>query len=338
MEEAPHRGLVRPVRIDPTGADGPTRGQARGPRWRQTSHGFYVPAAVDAANVDQRILEASVVVPTGCAITGWAALRWLGGVWFTGGGARTKPVTILVGTQDIRPQPGIQPCGEGVSRHDIVVVDGIPVTVPAWSVVHSMRRSTDRREAVAALDMAAYSDLVSLAEASEVIGRQSGWTGVPQARWARDHGAENSWSPAETRMGLVWELDGGHPPPLHNQPLFDRTGRHIGTPDLVDPVAGVVGEYDGAHHLEPDQRVTDVNRDAAFRAHGLEAVTWLAGDPQGSFLRRLDAAYRRAGATGAQRRTWTIVPPAWWTSTATVEQRRALSAAERARFLRYRAA
>ena len=40
------------------------------------------------------------------------------------------------------------------------------------------------------------------------------------------------------------------PRPLCNVPVFDRFGQHIGTPDLLDPVAGVVGEYDGALHLE----------------------------------------------------------------------------------------
>lgn len=335
MEMARHRDLVRPVVIDPAGADGPTRGMARGPRWRRTSHGYYVPADVDATNVDQRILEASVVVPPGCAITGWAALRWCGGAWFTGGADVPRPVTVLVGTCDIRPQPGIHPCGESAGQCDIDVVDGVPVTVPAWSVVHLMRRSPDRREAVVALEMAAYSDLVSIAEASAVIRSQSGWTGVPQARWARDLASENSWSPAESRMGLVWELDGGHPRPWPNVPLFDRQGQHIGTPDLLDPVAGVVGEYDGAHHLDRGQRVTDVHREEAFRAHDLEVVTWMSGDPSGRFLQRLDAAYRRAARRDGER-TWTTRAPPWWTPTATVDQRRTLTAAERARLLRYR--
>ena len=55
-------------------------------------------------------------------------------------------------------------------------------------------------------------------------------------------------------MRLVWELDAGHPRPLCNVPLFDRHGRHLATPDLVDPGAGVVGEYDGAVHLTGAQR------------------------------------------------------------------------------------
>ena len=53
-------GLVRPVRVDPTGITGPTPHQARGPSWRRTSHGFYVPAGTGSDLPEQRILEASV--------------------------------------------------------------------------------------------------------------------------------------------------------------------------------------------------------------------------------------------------------------------------------------
>jgi hypothetical protein len=43
----PPVNLVRPVPVDPTGARGPTKAQAAGPRWRRTSKGLHVPAYVD---------------------------------------------------------------------------------------------------------------------------------------------------------------------------------------------------------------------------------------------------------------------------------------------------
>jgi hypothetical protein len=55
------------------------------------------------------------------------------------------------------------------------------------------------------------------------------------------------------------------------------------------------------------------------------------------FLRRTKEARERALRLGPERR-WTVDPPAWWTPTVTVEQRRSLTSAERARFLRHRAA
>lgn len=331
------RGLVRPVRLDPAGRTGPTRGQARGPSWRRTSHGFYVPSTVDGTDVEQRIVEASVVVPPGGAITGWAALRWLGGVWFGGTGVRGEhlPITVLVGSHDIRRQAGIVGCGEGTSPQDIVRIDGVPVTVPAWSAAFMLRRSAHPWHAVVALDMTAYSDLASIEEVAMVIHAQTSWTGVPQGRWALGWGSENAWSPAEVIMRISWGVRGGFRCPDANVPLFDRGGRHIGTPDLIDPIAGVVGEYDGPHHLEREQRVEDVHREERFRSHDLEVVNWMAGDRQDDFLTRLAAAYRRA-ARHSGPRSWTIEPPAWWTSTLTVDQRRALTAEQRARFLRYR--
>jgi hypothetical protein len=330
-------GLVRPVRLDPTGKKGPTRAQARGPGWRRTSHGFYVPSSVNASDVDQRIVEASAVVPPGGAITGWAALRWRGARWFTGldAAGNPLPITILIGTHDIRPQPGLVPCGEGT--HLVEYVDGLPVTTAAWTVSFLMRYASTPRTAVKEFDMAAYSDLVSIAEVAELIGHQSSWTGVPQARWAMGHVSENSWSPAEVFMRLSWSIDAGFPVPEPNLPLFDRKGRHLGTPDLVDPDAGVIGEYEGPDHLQRDRRRGDIGREEVFRAHGLEIVTQVAGDRGEEFGARLAGAYRRAAArTGP--RLWTAEPPPWWTSTRSVEQPRALGADQRERLLRYRAA
>lgn len=339
MVETPARdGLVWPVRIDPTGVRGPTRGQAAGPCWRRTSHGFYVPAHVDGDDVDQRIVEASVVVPPKGAITGWAALRWYGGRWFDGTDASGErlPVDVLVSTFDIRSQPGIKPCGEGTSPGDIAVVDGVSVTSPVWSTVFAMRRAGTPGRAALVMEMAAYNDLASVAEVTSLIGAQSGWTGVPNARKGIALAGENAWSPAEVFMKLVWELDCGFPRPLQNVPVFDLHGRHIGTPDLLDPDAGVIGEYDGRGHLRSEQRVTDVCRAADFADHHLECVVMLTGDTTDQFQARLRAAYARARRRRT-RRTWTITPPDWWTPTRTVEQRRLLTPEQRARFLRHRA-
>lgn len=298
-----------------------------------------MPASVDASNVEQRILEASVLVPAGMAITGWAAMRWQGGRWFVGRGAAGDdlPVTLLISTFDIRAQPGIALSGEGASPTRFVDLDGVRVTDPAWSTAFLMRRSSSLAQAVVALDMAAYDDLVSLDDVAATVADQRSWTGVPQAREALLLASENSWSPQETLMRLLWVAAVARPTPLANHPLFDLGGRHLGTPDLVDPEAGVVGEYDGAVHLARARRLADVHAEDRYRRHGLEVVRWLAGDPVDSFRERLVAAYRRAESRTAPL-ACTVVPPPWWTPTTTVARRRALTASQRARFLRYRAA
>lgn len=326
------------------GEPGPTPGQARGPGWRRTSYGFYVPAGAGDGSVEQRIAEASVVVPSRCGITGWAALRWLGGRWFddtTASGER-RPVVIAIGTHDVRPQPGfgIAVTGEGLSAAMVIDVDGVPVTKPVWSVSFEMRYAAGWRRAVAALDMAAFNDLVSVAEQAEFVGHQNGWTGVPRAREALPFATENSWSPAETFMRLVWEVDADLPRPLCNRPIFDLAGRHLGTPDLLDLESGLMGEYDGADHLLRGQRARDVPRAERLRAHDLESVTMLADDFKDldAYIARLRRARRTAFRRQPARRTWTIEPPWWWTPTVTVEERRALTDVQRERFLKHRSA
>ena len=71
----------------PQGLAGPTKGQAKGPRWRRTSQGYYVPSHVDGGLVEQRIVEAGVLIVRFGGVTGWASLRWQGGYWFHGDGA-----------------------------------------------------------------------------------------------------------------------------------------------------------------------------------------------------------------------------------------------------------
>ncbi|HWJ11200.1 MAG TPA: hypothetical protein VNS46_17605 [Nocardioides sp.] len=308
-------------------------------RFRRSSFGFYVPADIDGSNVEQRILEASVVLPPTCAITGWSALRWLRDGWFTGldPGGDQLPVDLLISTVDVKEQPGFVVCGEGTGPDNIIRVDGVPITVPAWSVAFMMRRARTLRDAVRALDMAAYSDLVSIAEAAEVIEGQSSWTGVPQAREALAHADENTWSPQETTMRLHWRASVEGACPRGNVPLFDLQGRHLGTPDLVDVCAGVAADYDGAVHLPRDQRRADRTRDEVFAEHGIQMVRWLSGDRPGDFVARLHRALGRAARRSGPR-TWTAEPPSWWTSTTTVAARRALTEEQRPRLLRYRIA
>jgi hypothetical protein len=201
-----------------------------------------------------------------------------------------------------------------------------------------MRYAASDNEAVQAADMAAYSDLVSREELGAWVAVNAGWTGMDRARVGAFDMEENAWSPTEVTMRRVWEYDAQLPRPLCNRPVFDLNGSHIGTPDLIDPMAGVVGEYNSALHLEGDQRSRDVDREARFRAAGLEFVEMLTGDlaHHYPFVARLRAAYARAERIPVADRAWTIEPPEWWVPTFTVEQRRALDDDQRERFLALR--
>jgi hypothetical protein len=333
-------GLVAPVRVDPRGRSGPTRAQARGPAWRRTSQGLYVPSWTNESSVDQRIVEAAAVLPRYGGLTGWAALRWLGGHWFGGtdGSLQPRDVTLATGGLHLRPQPGIAICEEKLDCRDLIVVDGIRVTTAVRSACFEMRHAATQREASAVLDLAAYSDLVSIDELQDYALAHPAWTGIPQCRDAIPYADENSWSPTEVDMRWVWTNVAGLPRPLCNHPVFDRDGRHLGTPDLIDPETGVVGEYDGALHLAGARRARDLRREAAYRSVGMEYVTMVAQDRHdpSPFVRRLREAHARARQAGPGR--WTLEPPSWWVSTTTVADRRRLEPRQRERFLRYRRA
>jgi hypothetical protein len=278
---------------------------------------------------------------SGDAVTGWAALAWHGGRWFDGLDAAGEALAVpLVVEHYVATQNGFLISQEYLREGHLEVVDGLPVTTAARSVCFEMRHADTLERAVVAMDMAAYSDLVSIEEAWGHNNTLWTWTGVPQSRKAIAMAAENSWSPQETIMRCVWERRVGRRP-LCNVPVFDRSGRHVGTPDLLDQEAGVVGEYDGSLHLLGTQRARDLRREGEFRALGLEYVTMVGGDRSdgyGSFLRRLATAYENARWAAEAKRAWTLALPSWWIDTSTVAARRALDPILRDRLLRYRRA
>jgi len=274
------------------------------------------------------------------AVTGWAGLAWAGGTWFDGtfDGIRRRPVTV-VAKRNVRAQPGFEVSQEFLHPDEILVVDGLPITIAVRSVTFEMRYAEGLGAAVEAIDMACYSDLVSVAEVTAYVQQLGPVTGIQQARDALEEAEENSWSPRETRMRGVWTRRAGLPRPRCNVPVFTLDGKHVGTPDLIDPAIGVVGLYHGDSHLSLVGAAADFKKDAAYRDVGLEPVSMLATDWNDlhDFTRRLVAAVRRARAHRASRE-WTIDLPAWWTPTETVAQRRALADWERQRYLRYRRA
>ena len=150
---------------------------------------------------------------------------------------------------DIRPQTGVRISAERLDPRDLIVVDGISLTSAVRSTCFEMRYAADERQAAATLSMAAYYDLVSVEELAEYAGRHSGWTGIPQCRKAIPLAEENCWSPVEVEMVVVWRVDAELPGPLCDRPVLDLSGPHIGTPDLLDVEAGVVGQYNGELHL-----------------------------------------------------------------------------------------
>ena len=337
MSRITRPGVVPPVRVDPAGEVGPTPGQARGPGWRRVGPALYVPSSVDAGALDQRVAEAVLGCGPGAAATGWAGLAWEGGRWFR----RSDLVPVALGDgRGVRPRPGVALSEDWLFEDDLIELDGLALTRAERSVTYEVRRALSLHDAVRVIDMAAYDDLVDLASLTTYATRLRGRPGTKQLDEALAWADENAWSPQEVPMRLYWR-DARPRDRVHcNRPIFDRSGRHLITPDLLDVENGVAGEYDGAVHLEREVFRRDLDRDALYRDLGIELVTMVSSDHRdiNGFLARLHGAYRRAAVPDPAERSWTDEQPSSWVDTSTVSARRALDAGERAIWLRRRAA
>lgn len=147
---------------------------------------------------------------------------------------------------------------------------------------------------------------------STSLSARDGWAyRRPAGPSTSDPDARNGW---ETHLRIVWMLDGGLPRPRCHRPVFDLDGNLLGFPDLLDPEAGTVGEFDGGDHREPAQHGADNAREELFEDHGLVVTRATSLD----FADRagLAARMRRAHARGLRRDhkvdRWTLeLPPEW---------------------------
>ncbi len=308
----PARALVRPVRLDPTGVNGPTRHQARRGLWRQTTYGFHVPSSTDSAVVEQRILEQSMRAGSDGAVTGWAALRLYGAAFFDGLGpdGRTMLPVPLVVPRKLSDTPDSVTSRVSLAGHRLWIVQGVRCVGVERAVVDEILRGNDLREAVVVIDMACAARITSLRRIASYVDRhpRAGNKRVLDALALAD---EHSLSPRETRMRLVWVLDAGWPPPLCNRVVYSTNGDVLGRPDLLDPDTGVAGEYDGSLHRDRTRHRSDVDRAERFRRSGLEPFVMVAGDTSEQQVERMEAARSRVLARPARARGWTLEPPPW---------------------------
>lgn len=310
--------LVRPARIDPTGRTGPTRGQTQRGRFRQVAHGWYVPTDVDSSRVEQRILEQGMRVRGKGAVTAWASLRWRGAAYFDGtsdavGGVLPVPLLLRSGvhpSDDVRARPSRRQ----LPPYDREFLRGLWCTTTERAIFDEVRRRGTLRPAVAAICMTLAAGITTHDQLVAYAGRRVAWEGVPLFRDALDLSNECFRSGPEVYLYLRWILDAGLPPPLVNPPVFDLSGRLLGYPDLLDPVAGEIGEYDGAAHRARARHRRDVAREQRYRDVGLEYFTVVGGDlaDERLVVDRILSTRSRAQFLPPSERLWTLTPPPWW--------------------------
>jgi hypothetical protein len=273
-----------------------------------------VPSDVDGTVVEQRILEQAARLDHRGAVTAWAALRWHGGTFFDGttdGGAARLPVP-LISYAKLAEHPASTVTQEQCAPTERLVVDGLRCTTVQRALFDEVRRVESVREAACAISMAAAARLISCRLFASYVAKRNAWTGVPHAREAVGLAVDDCRSPQEFRMLMCWLLDAELPMPLLNREVFDLDGRLIGIPDLFDPVAGVVGEYQGEHHKDGQRHRDDVAREQDFRNHGLEFFEVVGGDlaRRRLVVARMRDARSRAKFLPPESCAWTLEPPA----------------------------
>lgn len=192
-----------------------------------------------------------------------------------------------------------------------LTVAGVPVAPIQRALFDEIRYRGHLLAAVQAIDMVAAAGLISVWLFARYAGECNSANGAPLLRQAVALAVDESRSPRETWLRLVWILVAGFPWPLVNEPVYDLSGRLIGIPDIFDPVSGTVGEYNGEVHRGIERHRKDVEREACFRDHGLEYFTVVQGDSQRVAAERMARSRARSRFLPPESRNWTVVRPAW---------------------------
>ena len=230
----------------------------------------------------------------------------------TGPGADFElPVQVCLGPVGrMRRQRGIVLDRSTILDADLAERDGVLVTSAARSCLDVARR-LGVEEGLVATDAALQAGATTSAELSEAVGRLAGIRGVPQARLVVTLADEGAESAPESRLRYVWTVEAGLPRPLVNPDVLTLDGLFVARTDLLDPDAGMAGEYDGADHRELARHTADNVREEDIEDLGLEVVRATSIDlwPQRRRLvRRLQTKHARGLARYRARDRWLVRP------------------------------
>ncbi|MCW2566724.1 MAG: hypothetical protein JWN54_821 [Mycobacterium sp.] len=262
--QATHAGLTRAA-IDV---------RLRRGEWRHVLRGTYL---IDADLLPEpphraRARAATLAVPGG-VLCGVSAAALLG---LRGAERDRASVEITVPSgHRVRPQRGLALRQVTVPAARVVMVDGMRVTSPLWTVGDLLLR-LGRMEAVGVLDAALHDGSVRRADLDELdllIARRRGAVAARRRIEECDGRAE---SPLETRVRLICR-DGGVPPDALQQQVLDRWGNVLGYGDLAWTYGRLIAETDGrAAHDSLPAAYRDRHRANDFRTTGWTIVrfTW----------------------------------------------------------------
>lgn len=178
----------------------------------------------------------------------------------------------------------------GLHRHvaplppsEVVVIDGVPVTSVARTIV-DLGRTTTFEQAVVIAD-AALRARTDPAQLTAAVARASGWPGAPAAARVVSFADGRSESVGESRSRVAIVRAGLPAPEL--QWVIRSGGRFVARSDFGWPERATVGEFDGrvkyGRELREDRDAGEVvflekRREDEIRALDLFVVRWIWAD------------------------------------------------------------
>ncbi|UQX87766.1 hypothetical protein M6D93_15880 [Jatrophihabitans telluris] len=225
--------------------------------------------------------DAFVRIAAGCAVSGpravvigWSAAL-LHGVPTTFVDGRWEedellPVAINPRTK-CRQREGILRSYSQLLDSDVVQIGGLSVSTGTRTLFDVLRLSRGRVQALQLADACVRFGVSSPDELTSYASKRKRWPGIRRVRALAPLLTAFAESPMESAFRLHW-LDAGLRQPLVNPSIFDSFGNFVARVDLLDPVSGLVGEYDGEWHERGDRPRADLRRIGKLERLGFTTV------------------------------------------------------------------
>ncbi len=316
---------------------GVSRRAIAGAAYERSTRGYHRRAAISSSGISssgslgpptsaQRILDATAVLPPGALLGGWAAAYVHGVDDLDGRDHLTLaplPVPILLPPGLRRRSTPALSYRQSARPPRSETVHELPVTT-LWRTVFDLARwAPDVTEAVVAVDAVLAARLLTRGTLERHISSAPSRRGIAQVRTAVTLARAGVRSPWESRLRMFATLEVGMVTLQPNRAVFDRSGRLLGIPDLLDTDAGLAIEYDGASwraershgHRDRRQHREDNIREERLERAGLVVVRVDKADliqHRTELAGRLRAARAEGMDRDRGRDGWTVDEPEGW--------------------------
>lgn len=315
----------QPIRSRDARRAGITRAELREGGYRRVRHGIYLPSLSDPGDPDVRIAVAAAALSPRATLGGWAAARihertarasadglsvFDGKVAWPWASAEPEELLVCLPRESRqRDARGIRHFRSDLGDGERWEIDGVPVTSPLRTAF-DLARLRGRYGAVIAIDRLAHLGLIDLADLTSLFRRRSRWEGAIRGAMAARLADAGSESPPETVTRLLC-VDAGLHGLVANATVRRPDGAFVARVDLLDPLRGLVIEYDGGYHSSAGQRRRDAARQELLEGLGLvvvrvTAVDLATAENRRALAARLRMARARADSAQGRARDWAV--------------------------------